>query len=78
MIFNRKGLIGSHKIKCCGINSLGNEVFDKKLAEDVIVKVYKDGHSEPLCRYNIDKEGKCDAVFNPTDEPGFCPYKTKK
>jgi len=44
----------------------------KEVEEAVIVKVYKDGRSEPLCKYL--SEGKCTADSLNPENQGYCPY----
>jgi len=48
-----EGLVKAHLLKCQGVRSADDRspVLDKKEAVQVVVKVYKDGKSTPLCNF---------------------------
>jgi len=71
-----EGIAGTHLIECRGINSDKKPVLSDNKKETVIVKIYKNGHSIPICRY-LDgmNDNKCYASSKETDY-GFCPYRT--
>lgn len=46
-----EGLLNSHVVPCRGASRNESPVFPAEGAETVIVKVYKNGKTEPLCRY---------------------------
>ena len=80
-------LLSSYEFKCLGANKSRKPIFLQEQAEPVILKVYKDGKTEPLCRY---VEMGCVAPrCNPKlieglsirfteDDLGICPYATKR
>ena len=73
-----EGLLSSYSVKCRGTDCDSKKVLPKGDAEQVIVKVYRNGASEPLCRYlSGSNSDKCKAT-NTEDETqiGFCVYKT--
>jgi len=50
MAKNLVKLVTAFQIKCRGVDKDGTECFGETRAPEVIVKVYEDGHTEPLCR----------------------------
>ena len=71
-----EGLLRTYSIKCNGIDKNGLLVLDDKMQEKVIVKIYRDGKSMPLCRYlSGDNENRCSAPLNDEDK-GFCQYRS--
>jgi len=44
-------LLNSYQIPCRGVDEKGNRVFSEEQAEPVVVKVYRNGKTEALCRY---------------------------
>ena len=56
-----KKLVNTHVVKCRGRDKEENPVLAEGEAEEVIVKVYADGHTIPLCRhyYNYYEYGQC-------------------
>jgi len=67
-------LISSHLIACRGINCNNNPLLPKENAEPVIVNIYKNGTSSPLCRYYSGRDKKC-SVHHNDESQGRCPYK---
>ncbi|MFH0948905.1 MAG: hypothetical protein V1802_00275 [Candidatus Aenigmatarchaeota archaeon] len=75
-------LIDSYRLNCRGTDKDGKHAFPKEEAEPVIIKVYRNGKTNPLCRY---AELGCIAQrCNPElkigvheDELGVCHYSTK-
>jgi len=71
-----EGLLKTYLIKCKGIDENENPVLSDEQKEMVIVKVYRNGHSIPLCRYlSGDNDNHCSASLN-KDNKGFCPYRS--
>jgi hypothetical protein len=75
-----QGLIGAFQLECRGCNKAGGKVLSEENAESVVVKVYKDGSSEPLCRY-LKKDAhlyKCIALSldKESQDNGHCPQKS--
>lgn len=77
-------LLATHEFNCRGADKAGNLVLPEDNAEFVIVKVYKDGMTRPLCRYlawsciapRCNPELK-ENVSLREDDFGVCPYATK-
>ncbi len=46
-----EGLLNSHVIQCRGASRNESPVFPEDKSETIVVKVYKNGKTEPLCRY---------------------------
>jgi hypothetical protein len=69
-----KLLIKAFHLKCKGSDEDGRPFFQTGSGEDAIVEVYKDGHSEVICRY---RQGKiqCNLCGHPDDrDNGICVY----
>jgi hypothetical protein len=81
-------VIAVEKISCRGLTNIGESAFDNENSQPVIVKVYEDGTSTPLCPcfsedtgrgrcnyqfLNDDIEESTKKIFN---EFKRCPYNT--
>lgn len=64
--------IGSHRIDCRGIDEGDKKVLKKSEAEPVIVRIYHDGKSLPLCRYLIGSD--CCSASKLEEKNVICPY----
>jgi len=74
-----KTIVASHDIECLGCNSDRDDVFEEG-GEDVVVLVFKDGMTKPLCKYYQENINHCTALGNKPDERknwGICPYYSK-
>jgi hypothetical protein len=82
-------VIAVEKISCRGLTDNGGPAFDNENSQQVIVKVYEDGTSIPLCPCFVGEEGvrgKCNYKFLNDDidesakrifyEFKRCPYNT--
>ncbi len=72
-------IINSHRVECQGVNRNNRKAFIR--AENVIVKIYKSGRSEPLCRYFklVSDFHVCNPMNIKSDdimEFGDCPFYT--
>lgn len=71
-----EGLLKTYSVKCRGIDKNNFPVLNDEQKEHIIVKVYRNGKSEPLCRYITgDDEDHCSAPRYKGNK-GFCPYKS--
>jgi len=80
-------LLNSYQLGCRGAAKDRKPVLPQDKAEPIIVKVYKDGKIEPLCRYveigcvapRCNPELK-EGLFTrfTEDDLGVCPYATKR
>jgi len=71
-----RGLESSYLIKCRGVSKKEIWPLSEEAAEQVIVKVYRDGHTIPVCRYlEGDSDDICSAALDEEDRT-FCPYRT--
>lgn len=79
-------LLSAFQIKCRGIDKNNKHVFSENEAEQAVIKVYKNGRTESLCRcklYDFGAEGRCNPHLNKIDvssakeDFGFCPYCSK-
>ena len=81
-----EGLLNSYQFRCEGIDKEGHPVFPEGQGEPIIVKVYRNGKTRPVCRYlevqcnpprcNPESEG-IPTVNISKKEFGCCPYVTK-
>lgn len=87
MAGNIDEVVNSHCIQCDFVETREGHIPDKHNTELVIVKVYRSGKTEPLCKYV--EMGcvvpRCNwaglegiGVDFPEDKLGICPYASKK
>jgi len=79
-------LVGSHVIQCSGADHDGKPVLLEGRPEQVIVKLYENGKTEPLCRYFEPdcvaprcnpKRIKDIGIIHAEDDLGVCHYSSK-
>jgi len=71
-----EGIANAIPKKCRGNDINDKSVLPRWRKEEIIVKVYRDGHSIPLCKYiSGDSDNKCSAPSN-TKNHGYCPYRS--
>jgi len=63
----------SHEFECNAVDASGNWVFNQNNAEEVVLLVYRDGLTWPLCRCYDSKTSKCKAEED-EENRGFCIY----
>lgn len=76
-----EGLLETREKECKGVDEDNKPVFSKGTEEIVIIKIYKDGRTYPLCRYLLD-DIKCNPTLVNTESVtdksklGYCLYHT--
>lgn len=69
-------LFKAWETECRGNNLENAQILSEKDKIGVLVRVYKDGHTEPICKYlSGNFKDKCNVSRLEEAEKGFCPYR---
>ena len=68
---NLFNVIRSHEVHCRGFDVDNDPVLEEAL--DVIIVVYRDGMSVPLCNYCSSGSRRCETVEEKIEQ-GICPF----
>ena len=66
-------IANSHNFDCGAVDASGDWVFDSENTEEVVLLVYRDGMTWPLCRCYDTETSKCKAEED-EENRGLCIY----